>query len=82
MITRFENRRVMMYRLTSFVFIMFFAAISFGTAQGQAIGSIYISDVAGDIGQDTLGVGQPIVWTLNLYNANNQSKYTRCNDSK
>lgn len=39
---------------------------------GQQLGSVYISNVVGEVSTDALGVGHEIVWTLNLTNTSGQ----------
>lgn len=41
---------------------------TFGLANAQTIGSMYISNLVGETSTDTLGVGQVIEWTINLNN--------------
>lgn len=54
---------------TSMIFTFVLAAVLLAVpASAQVVGEIYISNVTGLIGQDTLTVGQEITWTLTLHN--------------
>lgn len=60
-------------RRFSLIFVLtLILALSFGLANAQSLGAIYISNVTGSISADTLGVGQEIAWEMTLHNANSE----------